>query len=244
MKRPVLSFLSIIFLLALCWLLRWEVRDSCYEFAFDLFQDNPYVDNRDQIDQILGKFNKISFNKIPKSHRQQMRMDYPTYRTIYQEATFYEVPPQMLYQYIVGYTRIRDVVSRDNSYADAIIDRSLPIYWCIDKHILYQLLALQDALTEAGYERDEFWVNSGFRTPIYNKEVGGASKSRHMHGQALDLHIEDINCDGSYTNVDKQIVLDLLETKIIGDNGGIGRYPGSRAVHMDVRGYRARWDSY
>jgi hypothetical protein len=39
-------------------------------------------------------------------------------------------------------------------------------------------------------------------------------------------------------------VLDLLEKEIIKSSGGIGRYPGTRAVHFDVRGYKARWDSY
>ncbi len=42
----------------------------------------------------------------------------------------------------------------------------------------------------------------------------------------------------------KEIVIDLLETKVIKNKGGIGKYPGTKIVHMDVRGYRARWDTY
>lgn len=30
-------------------------------------------------------------------------------------------------------------------------------------------------------------INSGFRDPAHNKKVGGAKKSRHMHGDAIDL---------------------------------------------------------
>lgn len=56
--------------------------------------------------------------------------------------------------------------------------------------------------------------------------------------------IKDVNQDGQYTDDDKQLVIDLLERKIIKNQGGIGKYPGTRVVHMDVRGYKARWDSY
>lgn len=46
------------------------------------------------------------------------------------------------------------------------------------------------------------------------------------------------------TAEDKQIVLDFLDKEIIGNKGGIGLYPGTKAVHFDVRGHRARWNSY
>ncbi|MEL6669954.1 MAG: hypothetical protein AAFP08_13345, partial [Bacteroidota bacterium] len=80
--------------------------------------------------------------------------------------------------------------------------------------------------------------------PKENASAGGASLSRHILGQAIDMLIGDINRDGRYTDIDKQIVLDIANQDIIGDRGGIGRYPGTRTVHIDVRGYRARWDSY
>lgn len=46
------------------------------------------------------------------------------------------------------------------------------------------------------------------------------------------------------TAEDKQIVLDFLDKEIIGNKGGIGLSPGTKAVHFDVRGHRATWNSY
>jgi len=65
-----------------------------------------------------------------------------------------------------------------------------------------------------------------------------------MKGQAIDMTIGDINKDGTFTKEDKKIVLDICDKKVIGNKGGIGLYPGTRAVHIDVRGYKARWNSY
>lgn len=38
--------------------------------------------------------------------------------------------------------------------------------------------------------------------------------------------------------------MDLLETKIIKNTGGIGKYVETMSIHFDVRGWRARWNSY
>jgi uncharacterized protein YcbK (DUF882 family) len=75
-----------------------------------------------------------------------------------------------------------------------------------------------------------------------NEAVNGVENSRHILGQAIDIVIGDINRDGGYTVEDKQIVLDILEDKVIRNAGGVGRYPGTRTVHFDTRGFRARWD--
>jgi len=50
--------------------------------------------------------------------------------------------------------------------------------------------------------------------------------------------------DGKSTKEDKDIVLDTLEKKVIKNEGGLGSYPGTQSVHYDVRGVRARWDSF
>ena len=69
---------------------------------------------------------------------------------------------------------------------------------------------------------------------------GGASQSQHLYGRAADLVIEDINKDGDITNGDKEIALEILEG-IVGNNGGMGLYPGTMTIHIDSRGYAARW---
>ena len=70
-------------------------------------------------------------------------------------------------------------------------------------------------MTQKEYDRDNFWIHYGHRHPHLNEAVGGASKSRHIVGEAVDMVIGDINKDGLYTDEDKQIVIDLCEQKII-----------------------------
>lgn len=76
-------------------------------------------------------------------------------------------------------------------------------------------------------------VNSGYRTPVYNKLVGGKSASQHLQAKAADITAK------SYTP--KQLA-DIIKGLIISKKmkqGGIGIYPGF--VHYDIRGSAARW---
>ncbi len=72
-------------------------------------------------------------------------------------------------------------------------------------------------------------INSGYRCPAHNAEVGGASKSQHMAGTAADCWIDGVSPDLVHAYADE----------LIGSSGGVGKYPGF--THIDVRGYRARW---
>lgn len=114
----------------------------------------------------------------------------------------------------------------------------------IDDKILFALLKLKKSLKNKGHDHDAFVLTSAYRHPRRNEMARGASLSRHIKGQTLDLFIRDINRDGKYSKEDKDIVLEIAEKEVIKDNGGIGKYPGTRAVHIDVRGSKARWDSY
>lgn len=77
-------------------------------------------------------------------------------------------------------------------------------------------------------------VNSGYRCPAHNKAVGGASKSQHMSGLAADLRVPP----GSQNKYVKA-AMQVPEF----NNGGIGVYPNG-GVHVDRRGYRARWNDW
>ena len=72
-------------------------------------------------------------------------------------------------------------------------------------------------------------INSGYRCPAHNAAVGGASKSRHMEGDASDVWLSGVAPDLVYEWADKRV----------SDGGGVGRY--ETFTHIDVRGYRARW---
>lgn len=73
-------------------------------------------------------------------------------------------------------------------------------------------------------------INSAYRTPTYNKKVGGATYSQHLYGTAADIRV---------TGVTPKNVAAYVET-LIPNTGGIGIY--SNFVHVDVREVKSRWN--
>lgn len=73
-------------------------------------------------------------------------------------------------------------------------------------------------------------INSGYRTPTYNKKVGGAAYSQHLYGTAADIVVRGVapKTVAAYAEI-------LLPNK-----GGIGIY--SSFVHVDVREVKSRWN--
>lgn len=72
-------------------------------------------------------------------------------------------------------------------------------------------------------------INSAYRTPTYNKKVGGSSYSQHMYGTAADIHINGVS---------PKEIAKYAETLLDGW-GGIGVY--NTFVHIDVREQKSRW---
>ncbi|MEM6769562.1 MAG: D-Ala-D-Ala carboxypeptidase family metallohydrolase [Bacteroidota bacterium] len=248
MKRLVKTITAILTLILVSWgigyLFVWQVRDFSYELKEALLTEDREITTKTEVDGILSKLKVVVLADLPQAYRKASGIAAAKYAKAFRGATFYAVPRSLLYAKVTGHTRIRDLVSRDSFFRAALFDQATPVYWRIDKRILYKVIDLRDALTAAGHDPDAFDIHHGFRAPRYNEQVGGASQSRHLYGEAVDLTIQDIDQDGGYTSQDKEIVLDLLERKVIRNGGGLGLYPGTRVVHMDVRGYRARWNSY
>lgn len=76
-------------------------------------------------------------------------------------------------------------------------------------------------------------INSAYRTPDYNKKIGGAKNSQHLQAKAADL-----TCKNKTPKQLAKIIEQLITDKKI-SQGGIGVYPGF--VHYDCRGTKARW---
>ena len=71
-------------------------------------------------------------------------------------------------------------------------------------------------------------INSAYRTPAYNKKVGGASASQHVKGTACDIVV---------SGVPASAVAAFLEAKY--PKNGIGQY--STFTHIDTRGWKSYW---
>jgi uncharacterized protein YcbK (DUF882 family) len=78
-------------------------------------------------------------------------------------------------------------------------------------------------------------INSGYRSEAHNRAIGGVSSSRHVKGLAADIVVEGFTPDEVATAVEK-----LMEGGFI-KMGGVGRY--NTFTHVDIRGYKARWDN-
>ena len=76
-------------------------------------------------------------------------------------------------------------------------------------------------------------INSAYRSPEWNKKVGGVSDSQHVKCKASDIVISGL----TPTQVVK-ILEELIASGKI-KQGGIGLYPNF--VHYDIRGTKARW---
>lgn len=74
----------------------------------------------------------------------------------------------------------------------------------------------------------ELPIVSGYRDPARNKRAGGASRSRHMHGDAVDIDV---------SNLSRSERIQLIQLARQQGFGGIGIYPNS--LHIDKGRTRA-----
>lgn len=149
--------------------------------------------------------------------------------------------------------RIRDFLTHDQQDV-------WPKYVVIDPRNVDKLELVLADLEARGVPARGVHVMSGFRTPQYNRgggdPSGRAGLSRHMFGDAADIWIDnngdgqmdDLDRDGRHDIGDAEVVraaVDRVERANPELVGGCGVYPGNGAhgpfVHIDARGYRARW---
>ena len=104
----------------------------------------------------------------------------------------------------------------------------------VPEQYLSNIVVLADNLQALrDFVKEPVIMNSAYRTPSYNKKVGGKMRSKHMLGQAADINVK------SKTPKELHAIIEaLIEHKIM-KQGGLGLYPGF--VHYDVRGIKARW---
>jgi uncharacterized protein YcbK (DUF882 family) len=133
-----------------------------------------------------------------------------------------------------------------------------PKYVVIKPRMLRKLELVLEELYKAGVKAKTLFLMSAYRTPYYNKSIGNVKYSRHIYGDAIDIYVDenhdavmdDLNKDGVSSMKDADVVQKIIE--IIDNNpdnkeliGGMGKYNKNAAhtyfIHIDTRGYKARW---
>ncbi len=94
----------------------------------------------------------------------------------------------------------------------------------VDPTLVQALQALRDDLCEPIY------LTSGCRCRHHNDAVGGVPNSQHLLGKAADVHGPSI-----------QRLIEAAGRIEAFTNGGIGVYPASGFIHLDVGAMARRW---
>lgn len=134
-----------------------------------------------------------------------------------------------------------------------------PKYVVLKEVLLLKLELILEKVNEEGYSAITFNILSGYRTPYYNRVIGNVKYSRHVYGGSADIFIDenpnddlmdDLNKDGKIDYRDAEIIYNIID-RIYGKPwyeifiGGLGLYRKAAShgpfVHVDVRGFRARW---
>jgi hypothetical protein len=135
-----------------------------------------------------------------------------------------------------------------------------PKYLVLEMRTVDKLELVLSDLESRGIDVRGVTVMSGFRTPSYNAgggNTGGrADLSRHMYGDASDIYI-DSDGNGFMDDLNKDGRVDIRDARVIEEAvnrveraqpdliGGTGVYVACCGhgpfIHIDTRGYRARW---
>ncbi len=169
---------------------------------------------------------------------------------------FVQVTPQNEDLHLSAHIRLRDYVTKGQTEV-------WPKYIAVSPRELDKIELTIQEMEREGYPF-RLGVISAFRNPNYNYHGGNtegrAQLSRHMYGDAMDIYddpkgtgcMNDLNGDGRVDVNDARILAraaQRVEQEYPDLVGGIGVYapvPGSHCgfVHIDTRGFRARWGAW
>jgi hypothetical protein len=147
--------------------------------------------------------------------------------------------------------RLRQFVCKQSS--------GYPKYVVLRPELITKLEAVLAEVNRRGIRAETLAVMSGYRTPFYNRRLRNTRYSVHQWGGAADVYVDedgdgvmdDLNGDGRSDYRDTLVLAEIVERIESAESGvhlvgGLGRYHSSEGrhgpfVHVDVRGYRARW---
>lgn len=119
------------------------------------------------------------------------------------------------------YFELQEFASHDGAPFTPLVKKNL-------KELAQNLDVLRD------YIGKPIHINSGYRSPAQNAACDGASQSKHMLGQAADIHVLGMTPNQVKNSIEYLISIGKMK------QGGLGFY--STWIHYDVRGTKARWN--
>lgn len=138
-------------------------------------------------------------------------------------------------------------------------DAQYPKYVVLQEALLIKMESIFESLKAMGLAKKSLTVMSGFRTPAYNRSIGNVQYSQHVYGGAADIYIDESPKDDMMDDLNNDGVINFLDAQFLYNHidhlsstaryeilpGGLGAYEENEAhgpfVHIDVRGYQARW---
>jgi len=218
-----------------------DLRDSSGTAQFAL------ITMRDFTEKLGGRIGEYNIGFWPAERGRTLAEMYDN------PEGFIEVTPENADTRVSEHFRLRDFLTHDQQAV-------WPKYLVLRAPLVDKLELVIADLEAHGTRVRRMRVMSGFRTPQYNKgggNTGGrAGLSRHMYGDAADIFIDsngdgvmdDLNHNGRHDIGDARVVseaVDRVEAAHPELIGGAGVYPAASGhgpfIHIDTRGYRARW---
>lgn len=203
----------------------------------------------------------VSSNKIKDGYINDFYLGkYPTPNVPYKHL--YKIP-SFFYKITENNSELH--ISNDWTIKELAIDKteSLPQYIAFDYNLLQKLVEIKNELKKRNKPNNMYFIGGMFISPYNNikrYENGKgmvASVSRHLYGDAVDFIIDenndnemdDLNDDGTVDYLDARY-LEKLVTSLENNHkckiGGFVVYAPPLndhvTVHVDTRGYRARWE--
>jgi len=107
-------------------------------------------------------------------------------------------------------------------------------YVLIDYELVSELQKLRDYIAQKTGKEHRFIITRGYSCPKHNKEIGGASKSAHLEGRAIDFYVQGLTIAQVWLFIEKMGVDNFT---------GMGSYPDEHppVIHVDNKPRYNRW---
>lgn len=199
----------------------------------------------------------IPFDQLKQGHLNGCYIgDYPEIPSKYADkyeppVGFVEITEQNQNVWLTPHFQLKQFICKQSG--------SFPKYAVLQERLLLKLELILETLNRRGLRCQTLAIMSGYRTPYYNKAIGNVPFSRHIFGAAADFYIDEAPLDGQMDDLNHDGKIDIEDARVIFDHiewlsqqpfyqpfeGGLAIYKKTAShgpfVHVDVRGFRARW---